>query len=231
MRRARYVHVTSAEEERNIRALGFKNIINISNGIDPKEFANLPGRDKAGSRFSSRFIFLLLSRTDKEKGLDILLAAYRKFCADFPAAGHVLYIVGPDHQGYLKGMSLDYTKENIEHMEGVYGGDKLALLRRADVVILPSYSENFGNVVAESLACETPVITTTGTPWAEIEKVGCGVYVKPVAEALYQAMTAMYLKPPAERQAMGRRGREYVLKNFNWDDKARGLFKYLQNLA
>lgn len=231
MRRARYVQVTSLEEEKNIRNLGFKNVINISNGIDAEEFANLPGRDKAGARFGRRLVFLFLSRTNKEKGLDILLSAYRKFCADFSAEGHVLCIVGPDHQGYLKGMGLNYAKENIERLEGVYGEDKLALLRRADVLVLPSYSENFSNVVAEALACETPVITTTGTPWTELEKVGCGLYIEPTADKLFEAMKLMYGKTQIERQEMGRRGRQYILENFNWENKAKQLFVYLEKIA
>ena len=231
MRRARYVHVTSREEGNNIRALGFKNTINISNGIDAEEFANLPGRDKAVGQCGSRFVFLFLSRTDKEKGLDILLAAYRRFCSDFPTDGHVLCLVGPDHQGYLKGMNLDYVKENIERMAGVYGADKLSLLRRADVLVLPSYSENFGNVVAEALACETPVITTTGTPWAELEKVGCGLYIEPTADKLFEAMNSMYRKTKAERQKMGCKGRQYIFENFNWEAKAKELFEYLRRIG
>jgi glycosyltransferase involved in cell wall biosynthesis len=39
------------------------------------------------------------------------------------------------------------------------------ILRSADIMVLPTYSENFGIVVAEALALGVPVITTTGTPW------------------------------------------------------------------
>jgi len=227
MRRAAYIHVTSEQEFINVKALGFDRVLKISNGV---EVCSLK-MDSPAPEPQGKFVFLFLSRTDREKGLDILIGAYRRFCREFATNGHILKVVGPDLQGYLAGMGLDLSAENIAYSAGVYGAAKLNILHAADVLVLPSYSENFGNVVAEALACETPVITTTGTPWSEIEEVGCGLYVEPEAEALYQAMKAMYLKSPEERREMGRRGREYVLKNFNWEDKARELFNHLEKLA
>lgn len=50
----------------------------------------------------------------------------------------------------------------------VYGADKDALYRMADLFVLPSFTENFGVVVTDALSYGVPVITTKGTPWEEL---------------------------------------------------------------
>jgi len=232
MRKARYIHVTSELEKTTAIKLGFvDNIIYIPNGIDIELFSILPDKYSFKNKYDGKFIFLFLSRTDKEKGLDILIDAYRKLCENVDRNEHLLVIAGPDLQDYLKKLSIDFQKENIERMDGVYGEDKIKLIRRSDVVILPSYSENFGNIVAEALACERPVITTTGTPWKEIENIGCGYYIRPNKEELYNAMKAVYQKSKEEREEMGKKGRKYIFDHFNWESKAKELFKYLKEIA
>ena len=47
----------------------------------------------------------------------------------------------------------------------VDGEVREALLGHAEFMVLPSHSENFGLVVAESLAAGRPALTTVGTPW------------------------------------------------------------------
>lgn len=226
MKQANYIHVTSDSEELTAYQLGFNKVIKISNGIDVKTFEKLPDSPECDT-----FVFLFLSRTDKEKGLNILITAYRQFCKIFDTADHLLMIVGPDLQNHLKNMSINYEKENITYINGVYGSEKIDLIRKADVVLLPSYRENFGNIVAEALACEKPVITTTGTPWKDIKRINCGYYVKPDPKEFLEAMIKIYSKKKEELETMGKNGREYVLKNFDWKSKANELYKYLDELA
>ena len=99
------------------------------------------------------------------------------------------------------------------------GDRKAALFRQADVFVLPTFSENFGVVVAEALTHSLPVVTTRGAPWEDLETFGCGwwvdVGVPPLREALRHAMSLS----DDDRWAMGERGRQYVHR-FNWEDIA-----------
>lgn len=230
MRKAKYIHVTALDEQKNIKKLGFDNTLLSSNGIDLELFQDLPSKFEYSDSFDDKFIFLFLSRTDKEKGLDILIQAYKKFCESNKNENHLLLIVGPDHQGYLKSLNINYAKSNIKYLDGVYGDDKIKLIRRSDVVLLPSYSENFGNIIAEGFACERPVITTTGTPWSEIENVGGGLYINPKIDELYDAMLKIYDMSENERMVMGEKGRKYIFENFDWAVKAREIFEVMEKL-
>jgi len=230
MRKAKYIHVTSNLEEETIRRLGFTNTILIPNGIDPDDFKH---KEKSSTRweFPGLFIFLFISRMDREKGLDMLIEGYREFGKQFPSDRYLLLLVGPDNQDYLKKMNINYERENIEYIDGVYGEEKVQLYNRADAVVLPSYSESFGNVIAEAMACGTPVITTTETPWNMIEELNCGYYIHPDVKEILNAMTEIFQKSGVERKEMGKRGKDYIIENFRWDKSAKLLYEYLSGLA
>lgn len=96
---------------------------------------------------------------------------------------------------------------------------------RADLFVLPTYSENFGIVVAEALWAGVPVITTKGTPWSELEEYKCGKWIDlPVEgsnpstwEALDEGLVSVMAMSDAERGEMGKRGKKLVEEKYTWD--------------
>ncbi len=83
----------------------------------------------------------------------------------------------------------------------------------ADVYVSASLLEGFGLPLVESLACETPVVTTDSGAAAEV--VGPGGLVVPPGddEALSDAVSDL-LMAPERRNQLGRLGREHVVSHF-----------------
>jgi len=106
-----------------------------------------------------------------------------------------------------------------------FGESKLATYHRADLFVLPTYSENFGIVVAEALSCGIPVITTKGTPWEELNSCNAGWWielgVEPFVEALKQSMQLS----DEERQVMGQNGRSLVEEKYSIESVAAKMIR------
>jgi glycosyltransferase involved in cell wall biosynthesis len=105
-------------------------------------------------------ILLFLSRIDRKKGLELLL---NSFAGLSPAQrGFHLVIAGTGDSGYIDTLKARAQSLGVAaHITwtGLLSGDlKRATLADADLFLLPSYSENFGNAAAEALAAGLPVI-------------------------------------------------------------------------
>ena len=95
--------------------------------------------------------------------------------------------------------------------------EKWEAYARADLFVLPTYSENFGIVVAEALYAGVPVITTKGTPWQELETESCGWWIDVGEDALADALTKAMALSDDDRDEMGKRGRRLVETKYTWD--------------
>lgn len=231
-------HVASEQEAEGCKAAGFRIPITIvPNGVNPKDFEDLPEPFEIEEKwpvFKDRLVVLFLSLISPVKGLDQCLPAIKSIIETGKYKELLFVIAGPDYHGYrsiVEGSVKNNDLESHVLFTGmVKGKEKIGLFRRADIFILPSYSENFGLVVAEALACGTPVITTTGTPWKAIENIEAGFWVPPERNAFFEAFQHLLDKSEDVREAMGSRGREYILKNYTWENAAHKMIKVYQCL-
>lgn len=123
-----------------------------------------------------------------------------------------------------------------------------ALYNAADIYVSPTAGEGFGLTLAESLACEVPVVTTDFAAGPEIMAPG-GIAVPPLHDVYGEqvrihstygmdwrqpdprATTAAIirlLEKPSLRRELGRMGRLHIQKTFSWDTAAAqmiGLFE------
>jgi glycosyltransferase involved in cell wall biosynthesis len=109
----------------------------------------------------------------------------------------------------------------------VRGEEKQRMFERTDVVVVPSFTENFAIVVAEALAQGATVIASTGTPWREVERKGCGLWVANDPASLADAISKINSMPIAE---MGERGRRWMAADYSWEKCASEMITLYKNL-
>src|SRR5205814_5284819 len=103
--------------------------------------------------------------------------------------------------------------DSVEYMGEVEGMRKSVVYQRSDLFILPSFSENFGVVVAEALAHGLPVITTRATPWEVLEQHKCGWWIDTGVPPLVYALRQATSSSQAELREMGLRGKEMIRRD------------------
>ena len=219
LQQAACFHATCEAELADIRRLGFRQpVAVIANGID---LPALPGIAKHAPR-----TLLFLGRIHPVKGLDLLLPAWLAVQDAFP--DWQLVVVGGDggyhgSDGYAERMQAWAGRHRLQRVQfsgELRGPDKLLAYRRAELFVLPSYSENFGVTVAEALAAATPAIVSKGAPWRGLPGRDAGwwveVGVEPLAACLRQALSCS----AGRLEQMGRNGRDWMAADFSWSQAA-----------
>ncbi len=216
--RANLLHATSEEEHDEIRAVGLAApVAVIPNGVD------VPPLRKR-SEPSVRRTLLYLGRLHPIKGLDHLLAAWEWLQERHPEWN--LCIVGrgePRHEADLKRMSAQLSLRRVEFHGPLYGDAKVRAYLDASLLVLPSWSENFGMVVAEALAHGCPAVVSRGAPWSGLEREGCGWWVARETTALMAGLDTAMSTPRDTLTDMGRRGRNWMERDYGWEAVARRM--------
>ncbi len=109
------------------------------------------------------------------------------------AADSVLVLAGPEERdGYLTRLkSLAVASDiadNVLFTGPLFDDAKWAAYRDADVFVLPSQNENFGNSAAEAMACGTPVIVTDQCGIAPVVEGRAGLVVPHDSRAIANAL-------------------------------------------
>ncbi len=206
IRKADYLHATAESERDNLLKLGYnEHIAVISNGIDVKGI-------KIKDTWERQKQILFLSRVHVKKGIEILIDAVADLRKELN--GYKIIIAGEGEPEYIEQLKNRITEYGLEKMVklagGIYGEDKWKLYRNSDLFVLPTYSENFGLAVAEALASGTPVITTKGTPWSDLETNYCGWWTDVGTQPTMDALRQFLAQDEETLEKMGRNGRKLI---------------------
>jgi glycosyltransferase involved in cell wall biosynthesis len=203
------LHATSEDEaaQSSARFPGLRTII-VPNGVDVPR--HIRRKESAGE-----LRITYLGRLHPIKGIENLIDACKLLEGD--SEPWHLKIAGAGEPDYAKILSAKVAsvqhRGSIEFLGEVEGDIKEDLFASSDVLVAPSYVENFGMVIAEALAHEVPVIAGKGTPWQGLHWNRCGLWVENAPESLAAAVRQIREMP---LQEMGRRGRSWMEREFSW---------------
>jgi len=176
-----------------LRALGPCHLV-YSSKFDDADFAPMP-RARRVSGAPARLLYV--GRLAPEKGVEVLLDAFARIRAAIPEAPPRLTIAGYDYRGGVYGDQFRSRVEAQPYAPAVtfaghvpYGPALFGLYDAHDVLVLPSFTEGFPQVVLEAMARGVPVVATSvgGVPRVLTDRVN-GRLVEPGdAEAVARAV-------------------------------------------
>jgi len=166
-----------------------------------------------------KHFLLFLGRIHPKKGCDILLQAFAE-TAVHTLSDVDLVIAGPDQvewTPHLKSLARKLGIEDRVHWLGMLKGHlKWGAFRSADAVILPSHQENFGFVVAEAMACSTPVLISNKVNiWREVESSQSGFTEPDTLEGTRNLIRRFLALSQEERALMRKLARQGFLRHFD----------------
>ena len=198
----------------------------IPNGIETDGY---PCRSNSASVKKQ---ILFLSRIHEKKGIEFLIDAWNELVNDFPEWN--IKIVGNGDEEYINQLKTKVANLNlsrcIEILPPVFGQEKIELYQSSALFVLPSYSENFGMVVAEALSCGVPVITSEYTPWDFLNKEKAGWCIKLSIGDMTSALREALNKPLDDLLTMGQNGAKLVRNKFDYRSVAQqtiSLYKWI----
>jgi glycosyltransferase involved in cell wall biosynthesis len=192
----------------------------VYNGIDTEEFKPSPQVARKSLR-----LMATASADQPLKGLRYLLTAYARLLRQYPDLE--LLVVGQPRAGgetekLLRKLGL---VDKVQFVSGISTEQLIEYYAEATLVVVPSVYEGFGLPAGEAMACEVPVVSTSGGALPEVVgDAGVQVPVRNV-QALVTEISTL-LDDPEKRELMGRQGRERIVEKFCWHVTASRMTHY-----
>ena len=155
---------------------------------------------------------LFIGKELYRKGGDVLLLAFAEARKVVPGARLILLTSGP--------IPPHLPQAGVEVVRPTWDRQVIAdLYRRADLFVLPSRLETWGDVLLEAMSYGLPCIGVTGQSMEEIiEHNATGCLVPPGdVSALVEALVCLFAKAEL-RQRWGHRGRVQAETRYQWTD-------------
>jgi len=203
--------------ERLAKEVGLDNVVYIPNPANPQLIALEPIPPESN-------IALFIGRLDFSKGVHLLpkIAELIK-----PVE---LHVVG---QGPFRDPILRNPPENLVYHGYVSDEEKIAFLRKASVVVVPSiYRELYSYVVVEALSMARPVVAfSLGGPKELVESSGAGLLATPYNIEEFSELVKSLALDKQRSFELGLKGRKYVEETLTPFKYAERLKEFLRTMA
>lgn len=218
LEKAAAIHVTSYIEKTKITEFGLDlpDIYIVPNGVsldNSSEYDRSTMQTKL-EKMPDEFI-LFLGRINWEKGLKLLFHAFSYI------PNENLVLAGINAEGYQRTLEKLATKLGILSRVHFFGHanehTKRNLLKNAKILVLTSFSENFGLVILEAMSESCPVVVTEGVGAAEIiEKHKTGIVCSSDPLTIASSLKRL-CEDPHLRKNMGKAGKRLIDTQYNWN--------------
>ncbi|WP_206107611.1 glycosyltransferase family 4 protein [Paludisphaera rhizosphaerae] len=202
----------------------------IENGVDLAVWSPPETPPPSGGPLQAVFVGRLIDC----KAVDLLLESFRNLVSTTPAR---LVVAGDGRlRSRLERQAAEMGLADVVKFVGWLTQEDCAeLLRRSDVLILPSLHECGGAVVLEAMATALPVVVADWGGPADYVDETCGVLVPPTSReefiaGLTSALDRLARSPELRRQ-LGRAGRDRILREYDWDEKIDRLLEVYEPLV
>jgi glycosyltransferase involved in cell wall biosynthesis len=178
-------------------------------------------------------LILFLGRLSRKKSPQMLLEAFAQLPEKIADQEVWLAFAGPDESGMQARLqelarALGVARRVI-FSGALFAEKKWAAYRDADVFVLPSQNENFGNTALEAAACQTPVVITENCGAAPLLAGVAGLVVGHETGAMAQAVERILRD--AELCARFSEGGKQVASQLGWEQPVSAMEKLYAELA
>jgi glycosyltransferase involved in cell wall biosynthesis len=230
------VIATSEQEAGELAAGGLSRtkVVLRRNGVEaPASWPKRGAFRKAHRISDDAKLVLFLGRLSIKKSPDLLLRAFAELSRRFAGIPMTLVFAGPDEGGIEEKLDQQATqlgvRTKVQFAGPLFGEAKWAAYRDADVFVLPSQNENFGNTAAEAVAAGTPVVVTEQCGIAPLLADEAGLVVRHDTTALSSAIERVLREPELHSRLAA--GCPRVASRLGWDEPVREMEALYATLA
>lgn len=174
-------------------------------------------------KLDNRKIILFVGRMDPLKGVHLIIDAFEENRTKLD--GWLLLLVGTK-TNYRNEMERKVVKLNLQKnvlfLDPLFGRQKSEAYHAAEFLVVPSIKDAMTIVAPEAACCAKPVLLTKTSGFGELAQCGGAIEVEPSINGLSRGLTFL-TSSHCDRVGMGKKGYDYVVKNYQWKQVA---FKY-----